>query len=86
MRYLEARGSDVDISKYMLSNLSAGVRLAGKNEVAVLDEKTTHTYELCLIRLEQFAKQENDPAVLFGSNKRPFLPATIKTFMRKYIN
>ena len=43
MRYLEASGSDVDISGYLPSNLSGGALLAAKNEVAVLDEKTTRT-------------------------------------------
>ena len=56
MRYLEASGNNVDISGYLPLNLSDCACFAAKNEVAVLDEKTTRTYELCLIRLEEFAR------------------------------
>jgi len=34
--------------------------------------------------LEEFAKTNGDDAVLFGPNKRPFLAATIQTYMRKF--
>ena len=64
-------------------NLAEGARLPAKNESQALDEKTARTYELRFITLEEFAKKNRDDAVLFGSNKRPFLAATLQTFMRK---
>ena len=36
--------------------------------------------------LERFAQQNGDDAVLFGPNKRPFLAATIQTYMRKFVS
>ena len=81
MIYLEASGRNVDISRYLPSNLSASACLTVKTKVAVPYKKTTHTYEVCLTRLVESARQENNPSVLFRSDKRPFLPATIKTFM-----
>ena len=81
MIYLEASGRNVDISRYLPSNLSASACLTVKTKVAVLYKKTTSTYEVCLTRLVESARQENNPSVLFRSDKRPFLPATIKTFM-----
>ena len=64
-------------------NLAEGARLAAKNESQALDEKTAGTYELRLITLEEFAKKNRDDAMLFSSNKRPFLAVTLQTFMRK---
>ena len=83
--YISSNGDDVDLSGYLASNLTAGTRLAAKNEMQVDEEKTARTYELRLIALEKFARQEGDNAVLFGENKRPFMAATIKTFLREYI-
>ena len=84
LRYVESYGSEVDISSLIAPNLAAGARLAAENQSQALDEKTARTYELRLIALENFAKTNGDDAVLFGPNKRPFLAATIQTFMRKY--
>ena len=64
-------------------NLAAGARLAVKNESQALDKKTAGTYELRFITLEEFAKKNRDDAMLFSSNKRPFLAVTLQTFMRK---
>ena len=83
--YISSNGDDVDLSSYLASNLTAGARLAAENEMQVHEEKTARTYELRLIALEKFARQEGDNAVLFGENKRPFMAATIKTFLREYI-
>lgn len=83
MRYIESCGSEVDISPLIAPNLAAGARLAAKNQSQALDEKTARTYELRLIALKEFAKSNGDDAVLFGPNKRPFLVATIQTYMRK---
>lgn len=84
MRFIESCGNDVDITGFIAPNLAAGARLAAKNRAQALDEKTARTYELRLIALEQFAASNGDDAVLFGENKRPFLAATIQTYMRKY--
>ena len=77
-RYLNSCGREVDISGLIAPNLAAGARIAAKNESQALDEKTSRTYELRL------AAQNGDDAILFGPNKRPFLAATLQTFMRKY--
>ncbi|XP_078384198.1 uncharacterized protein LOC144666684 [Oculina patagonica] len=82
LRYIESCGSDEDIGSLIPSNLAAGARLAAQNESQAHDEKTSRTYELRLMALEQFAEKEGDDAVLFGPNKRPFLAATIQTFMQ----
>lgn len=66
----------------MPANLAAGARLAAENQSQSLDEKTARTYELRLIALEKFARENGDDAVLFGPNKRPFLAATIQTFIQ----
>ena len=34
--------------------------------------------------LEKFTEENGDDAMLFGPNKRPFLAAAIKTYMRKF--
>ena len=83
--YISSNGDDVDLSGYLASNLTAGTCLPAENEMQVDEEKTARTYELRLIALEKFARQEGDNAVLFGENKRPFMAATIKTFLREYI-
>ena len=83
LRYVESCGSESEVSSLMASNLVAGARLAARNESQALDEKTARTYELRLIALEKFAMENGDDAVLFGENKRPFLAATVQTFMRK---
>ena len=67
----------------ILPNLAEGARLAAKNESQALDEKTAGTYELWFMTLEEFAKKNRDDAMLFSSNKRPFLAVTLQTFMRK---
>ena len=76
-RYLDSCGWDIDISEMIASNLAAGARLAA------LDEKTARTNELQLITLEEFAKKNGDDVVLFSPNKRPFLAATLQTFMHQ---
>ena len=83
MRYIESCGSEVSIGHLIGPNLASGTRIAAKNQCQALDEKTARTYELRLIALENFAKANGDDAILFGPNKRPFLAATIQTFMRK---
>ena len=85
MRYIDSCGNEEDIGSLISSNLAAGARLAAKNESQAHDEKTSRTYELRLISLEQFAQKNGDDAVLFGPNKRPFLAATIQTFMRELL-
>ena len=84
LRYIKSCGNEEDIGSLISPNLSAGARLAAKNENQALDEKTARTYELRLISLEQFAEANGDDAVLFGPRKRPFLAATIQTYMRKF--
>lgn len=83
LRYIESCGHDGEVSSLLAPNLVAGARLAAKNESQALDEKTARTYELRLMALEKFAAENGDNAVLFGENKRPFLAATVQTFMRK---
>ena len=83
-RYLNSCGREIDISRLIAPNLAAGARLAAKNESQALDKKTSRTYQLRLMALEEFAVQNGDDAILFGRNKRPFLAATLQTFMRKY--
>ncbi|XP_074608736.1 uncharacterized protein LOC141863159 [Acropora palmata] len=82
LRYIESCGNEEDIGSLLCSNLAAGARLAAENESQAHDEKTSRTYELRLMSLERFAQQNGDDAVLFGANKRPFLAATIQTYMQ----
>ena len=77
LRYIESCGNEGDVGSLLASNLAAGTRLAAENESQAHDEKMSRTYELWLMSLEKFA-------VLFGPNKRPFLAATIQTYMRKF--
>lgn len=84
LRYIESYGNEGDIGSLLASNLAAGARLAAENESQAHDEKTSRTYELRLMSLEKFAEENGDDAVLFGPNKRPFLAATIQTYMRKF--
>ena len=84
IRYVQSCGSEVDISGLIAPNLAAGARLAAENQSQALDEKTARTYELRLIALENFATANGDDAILFGPDKRPFLAATIQTYMRKF--
>lgn len=84
LRYIESCGNEGDVGSLLASNLAAGARLAAENESQAHDEKTSRTYELRLMSLEKFAKENGDDAVLFGPNKRPFLAATIQTYMRKF--
>jgi len=86
LRYIESCGNEDDIGSLLSANLAAGARLAAKNETQAHDEKTSRTYELRLMSLERFAQQNGDDAVLFGPNKRPFLAATIQTYMRKFVS
>ena len=81
--YLSANGSSVDLGGYLPENLAAGAWLAAANEVEIHDPKTARIYELRLMALERFAKREGDNAVLFGENERPFMAATIKTFLHE---
>lgn len=83
LRYVKSCGSGSQVSSLLAPNLVAGARLAAENESQALDEKTARTYELRLIALEKFAAENGDDAVLFGENKRPFLAATVQTFMRE---
>ena len=83
-RYVESCGTESAASSLLAPNLVAGARMAAKNESQALDEKTARTYELRLIALEKFAVENGDDAVLFGENKRPFVAATVQTFLRKY--
>lgn len=83
LRYIESGGNDIDISGLIGPNIAAGARLAAKNRSEALDEKTARTYELRLMALETFASENGDDAILFGENKRPFMAATIQTYMRK---
>jgi len=83
LQYIESCGNEEDIGSLLSSNLAAGARLAAENESQARDEKTSRTYQLRLMLLELFAQQNGDDAVLFGTNKRPFLAATIQTYMRK---
>ena len=84
LRYIENCGNEGDVGSLLASNLAAGARLAAENESQAHDEKTSRTYELRLMSLEKFAEENGDDAVLFGPNKRPFLAATIQTYMRKF--
>ena len=86
LRYIESWGNEEDIGSLLSSNLAAGARLAAENESLAHDEKTSQTYELRLVSLEQFAQQNGEDAVLFGPDKRPFLAATIQTYMRKFVS
>ena len=85
LRYIESCGNEEDIGSFLSSNLAAGARLAAENECQAHDEKTSRTYELRLMSLEQFAQQNGDDPVLFGPSKRPFLAATIQTYMREFV-
>ncbi|XP_048576562.1 uncharacterized protein LOC125573122 [Nematostella vectensis] len=81
LRYIESAGLSEDLSEFESENVSAGSRLATKNETAVHVESTARLYELRLIQMEKFAIREKDTAILFGENSRPFRAATIKTFL-----
>ena len=83
LRYVKSCGSGSQVSSLLAPNLVAGARLAAENESQDLDEKTARTYKLRLIALEKFTAENGDDAVLFGENKRPFLAATVQTFMRE---
>ena len=83
LRYVKSYGSGSQVSSLLAPNLVAGARLAAENESQDLDEKTARTYKLRLIALEKFTAENGDDAVLFGENKRPFLAATVQTFMRE---
>ena len=86
LRYIESCGNEEDIGSLLSSNLAAGARLAAENESQAYDEKKSGTYELRLMSLEQFSQQNGDDAVLFGTSKRPFLAATIQTYVRKFVS
>ena len=82
-RFIASGGNERDLSLLISPNLAEGARLAAENQSHALDEKTVRTYELRLMQLEKFAKENGDDAVLFGPQKKPFLKATIMTFLRK---
>jgi len=84
LRYIQSCGNEESIGGLLSSNLAAGARLAAEKESQAHDEKTSRTYELRLMALEEFAKTNGDDAVLFGPNKRPSLAATIQTYMSKF--
>jgi len=84
LRFINSCGNDTDISSLLGANLLAGARLAAKNRSEALHESTARTYELKLLALEDFALKNEDDALLFGENKRPFMAATIQTYLRKY--
>ena len=86
VRFVESGGTELDIRPLVSENLAAGARLAAENQSQSLVEGTARTYELRLIALEKFARENGDDAILFGPNKRPFLAATIQTYLRKYFN
>ena len=85
LRFIDSCESEAEMGTLMPANLAAGARLAAENQSQSLDEKTARTNELRLIALENFARENGDDAVLFGPNKRPFLAATIQTFIRKFL-
>ena len=85
LRYIQSCGGDEAVSSLIAPNLLAGARLAAKNESHALDPTTARTYELRLIALEKFVAENRDDAVLYGENKRPFLAATVQTFMREFL-
>ena len=84
LRYIESCGNEGDVGSLLASNLAARARLAAENE-SQAHEKTSRTYELRLMSLEKFAEENGDDAVLFGPYKRPFLAATIQTYMHKFV-
>ena len=67
---------DVDLRGYLTHNLETGARLAAENEVKVHDKNMART-------LSKISPNEKGPMRFFGKNKRPFMAATIKTFMRE---
>ncbi|KXJ10502.1 hypothetical protein AC249_AIPGENE18765 [Exaiptasia diaphana] len=82
-RFVSCCGNDRDVSNLLNENLAAGAKLAAKNRSGSLDEKTSRVYELRLMALEKFAKENGDDAILFGeATKRPFLAATIQTYLQ----
>ncbi|XP_073237628.1 uncharacterized protein [Porites lutea] len=83
LRYIESCGNEGDVGSLLASNLAARARLAAENE-SQAHEKTSRTYELRLMSLEKFAEENGDDAVLFGPYKRPFLAATIQTYMHNH--
>ena len=85
LRYIESCGNKEDINNLLSSNLAAGARLAKEDESQSHDKRTSRSCELWVMSLEQFAEKNGDDAMLFGPNKRPFLAATIQTYMRKFV-
>ena len=86
LRYIKSCGNEEDIGSLLSSYLAASARLAAENKSQAHDEKMGQTYEFRLMSLEQFSQQNGDDAVLFGPSKRPFLAATIQTYMRKFVS
>jgi len=84
LRFIENGGNDFCLDGLVSENLAAGAKLAAKNRSEALDEKTSRTYERRLMTLEKFAFENGDDTVWFGPGKRPFLAATIQTFLREY--
>ena len=82
-KFERSSGRDEDISSFISNNLAAGQRLAAKNQGQSREEDTLRRYENRLRHLEEFAISQGDNAHLFGEGKRPFLAATIVTFLRK---
>ena len=86
LRYIKSCGNEEDVGSLLSSYLAASARLAAENKSQAHDEKMGQTYEFRLMSLEQFSQQNGDDAVLFGPSKRPFLAATIQTYMRKFVS
>ena len=63
------------------SKLCRGCETCGRKPESEFDEFGRKNSEA----LEKFARENGDDAVLFGPNKRPFLAATIQTFIRKLL-
>lgn len=82
-RFIKSGGRVIDVTDLVSPNLAAGARLAAQNQSQGLDEKTARTFELRLMSLEKFAKENEDDAVLFGPGQRPYLSVTIQTFLHK---
>ena len=86
LRYIKSCGNEEDIGSLLSSYLAASARLTAENKSQAHNEKMGQTYEFRLMPLEQFSQQNGDDAVLFGPSKRPFLAATIQTYMRKFVS
>ena len=62
-----------------------GCETCGRKPESEFGREDSEDVRVRLIALEKFARENGDDAVLFGPNKRPFLAATIQTFIRKFL-